>query len=355
VRAVCIATGSAQEAGVNRVKKRINRHESYLSLAILLVLLTIATVVFMQQFRFNPAVNPVDATQPAAAGPGRSPAVTAQDALVQLPQNLSPLSSPETFEPGNLSDKINGKAELYLSAGFIRLQSQRIEDQNTPALWMEIFVYDMGVHENAFAVYGSQMRDDGVPLDIGRYAYRTQNALFWVHGPYYCELIASEASPAAIAAMQNIAEAFIRSRTVQSAAIAEPDLFPSDGLNRDSITMIPDDAFGFNKLDRVFVGEYDFEGAELTAFLSDRQSPAAADRLAAEYLAFLTQFGGKDITAEAELEIHGAVMVEILGAYDIFFSRGSFFAGVHEATEKNRAIRLAATLAERLKGARREK
>ncbi len=340
---------------MNPVKKRINRHESYLSLAILLVLVAIATLVFMQQFRFNPAVNPVDATQSAAARPGRSPAETAVDALVQLPQNLSPLTPPETFEPGNLSDKINGKAELYLSAGFIRLQSQRFKDQNTPALWMEIFIYEMGIHENAFAVYSAQMRDDGVPLDIGRYAYRTQNALYWVHGPYYGELIASEASPAAIAAMQRIAEAFNRSRTVQSATIAEPDLFPHSGLNRDSITMIPDDAFGFNKLDRVFVGEYDFEGADLTAFLSDRQSPAAAERLAADYLAFLTQFGGKDITPETKLGIRGAVMVEIMGAYDIFFSRDAYFAGVHEATAKIRAIRLAARLAERLKGASRAK
>jgi len=119
--------------------------------------------------------------------------------------------------------------------------------------------------------------------------------------------------------------------------------------------MIPDDAFGFNKLDRVFVGEYEFEGADLTAFLSDRQSPAAADRLAADYLAFLTQFGGKDITPDAELGIHGAVMVEILGAYEIFFPQDDYFAGIHEATDKVRAIRLASKLAERLKGARRAK
>jgi hypothetical protein len=340
---------------VKPVKKRINRHESYLSLAILLVLVAIATLVFMQQFRFNPAVNPLDATRPAAALPGRSPAGKAHDALVQLPQNLSPLTPPETFTPGNLSDKINGKAELYLSAGFIRLQSQRFKDRDTPALWMEIFIYDMGAHENAFAVYSAQMRDDGVPLDISRYAYRTQNALYWVHGPYYGELIASEASPELIAAMQNIAGAFNRSQTVQFATIAEPDLFPPGGLNRDSISMIPDDAFGFNKLDRVFVGEYDFEGAGLTAFLSERQSAAAADRLAADYLAFLTQFGGKDITSEVELGLHGAVMVEILGAYEIFFSQDAFFAGVHEATAKSEAIRLAAKLAERLKGARRAK
>ena len=340
---------------MNPVKKRINRHETYLSLAILLVLVAIGTIVFKQQFRFNPAINAVDASLPKAAGSGRSPAETVIDTLVQLPQNLSPLTPPEVFDPDNLSDKINGKAELYLSAGFIQLQSQRFKFQSNPALWIEVFIYEMGTHENAFAVYSAQMRDDGLPLEMGRYAYRTQNALYWVHGPYYSEFIASEASPSAIAAMQNIAETFNRSRTVQSAAIAEPDLFPPSGLNRDSISMISDDAFGFNKLDRVFVGEYIIEGENLTAFLSDRKSPTAADRLAADYLAFLTQFGGKDITPEAELGIHGAVMVEILGAYDIFFSRGDYFAGVHEATDKIQAIRLAAKLAERLKGAVRAK
>ena len=61
-----------------------------------------------------------------------------------LPQGLKPLTAPETFKADTLSDKIDGKAELYLSAGFNRLFSQRFRDEKASDLWIEAFVYDMG-------------------------------------------------------------------------------------------------------------------------------------------------------------------------------------------------------------------
>ena len=51
-----------------------------------------------------------------------------------------PLTAGEIFEAQNLSDKINGKAELYLSAGFVRLISQRFKDERGSDLWIEAFL-----------------------------------------------------------------------------------------------------------------------------------------------------------------------------------------------------------------------
>jgi hypothetical protein len=105
--------------------------------------------------------------------------------------------------------------------------------------------------------------------------------------------------------------------------------------------LIPADAFGFEKFDRVFVAEYHLNGSTLSAFVSARGSPEAAKDLAAAYRAFLLAFGG---TALEGGGIRDAVIVEIMDEYDIIFTRDVFVAGVHAAADKSRAVTLARSL-----------
>jgi hypothetical protein len=107
-----------------------------------------------------------------------------KEAFVPLPEGIQPFAATEIFETNNLSDKINGKAELYLSAGFNRLVSQRFRDERATDLWMEVFVYNMGNNQKAFSVFSSQRREDMEPLGLAKYACRTSNALFLVQGCY---------------------------------------------------------------------------------------------------------------------------------------------------------------------------
>ena len=62
------------------------------------------------------------------------------------------------YDSISLSDKINGKAELYLAAGFARLETQRFALTDNPGQWMERYLYDMGQHANAFSVFSAQRR-----------------------------------------------------------------------------------------------------------------------------------------------------------------------------------------------------
>ncbi|MFZ0134676.1 MAG: DUF6599 family protein, partial [Desulfobacterales bacterium] len=245
-----------------------SRLETRLSMAILSVLVLTLGIILIRQSQFNPAVLQPAADRMISSNPAAISAPPAVTALFPLPPSISALTAAETFDRDTLSDKIDGKAELYLSAGFKRLQAQRFSAGASPETWIEIFVYDMASHENAFAVYSSQQRDDAVPAPaVGRYAYQAANALFWVRGPYYIELIASEDSPAIAEQMQSLAAAFNRATPVETGAITETALFPQAGLNPDSITLIPADAFGFEKFDRVFVAEYRLDEATLSAFI----------------------------------------------------------------------------------------
>jgi len=115
-------------------------------------------------------------------------------AIVTPPPGLEPLNSPEVFEPDNLYEKINGQAELYLSAGFVRLKSQWFAEVKNPDSIFEVYIYHMGKGINAFSVYSVQRRGDIQKVDLAQFAYQTKSSLYLVHGPYYLERIAATPS-----------------------------------------------------------------------------------------------------------------------------------------------------------------
>ncbi len=332
-----------------RNSKKHSRQQTLNSLAILIILTAIGCGIFLTQFDFNQAILPQDFFLPAGGKDKDLSLAPTAKSIIPLPQGMVPLSSPESFDPQTLSDKINGKAELYLSAGFVSLASQRFKDKDDSNLWIEAYIYDMGNGQNAFAVFSAQRREGAASLDLSQYAYRTQNALFLVHGPFYVEIIASEATDRAFSPMNLLAENFVSNTATQTVTIQEKDLFPVQGLVADSISLISADAFGFDRLNQIYTAEYELGQERLMAFLSRRQETRAAQDLASAYQKFLETFGGQNL--DANLPIKDAKLVEILETYEVIFSCGPFMAGVREAASKEQAINLAVQLYDKLKAA----
>ena len=329
-----------------RGNKSISRQQTISSLLVIAILTIIAAGIVKTQFRFNPAVLHTDMLVPPDGKSEITFPPSSEQSFIPLPDGLTPLTPSEIFEVQNLSDKINGKAELYLSAGFSRLVSQRFKDQQESDLWLEAFVYDMANGQNAFSVFSAQRREDAVSLDITAHAYGTPNALFFVHGSYYVEIIASEASESAQRPMKLLAEGFIRNNRAEITTINEMELFPKQGLVADSVALISSDAFGYEGLDKVYTAEYELDGAVLMAYLSRRQSPDDAQTLSKAYHQFLMNFGGKAI--QTPIQIKDAQAVEILDTYEIIFSHGAYTAGVREAVTIDQAKALVMQLFNRL-------
>ena len=143
----------------------------------LLVLASIAVGIWVKQASFYPSVH-IGLTDLSSMA---DPEITS---LVSLPPELKPMSPMEAFTPANVSDKINGKAELYLAAGFHSLQCQRFKLADQPDIWAELLVYNMKTASNAFSVFSTQKRSDSQPIGIGDHGYQTENALFFAHGPF---------------------------------------------------------------------------------------------------------------------------------------------------------------------------
>ncbi len=323
---------------------RPSRRESRIAAAILLFLALIAAAVLREQSRPHPAVENFLHARALAVGT-RGPAAAGRFAL---PEGTFALSPPERFDRDSLSEKINGKAELYLAAGFVRLDCWRLGLAGAEDSWIEVFVYEMGSFENAFSVFSAQRRADAVGLELTEFAYAAENAFFFVHGTRYIELIASGAGEPFTRAMEAIGRRLIAERPALQAALTERDLFPSEGLVADSIRRIAADAFGLAGLDRVYSASYRTDGGEAVVFFTRRDHPDQAAALARSYLEMLRAFGAAVAPAEG---MDGAFRVEVLDTFEVVFTRAEFFAGTREATDSGLALELARRLEKRLEEA----
>ena len=305
---------------------------------VLIALVGIGCWIFDRQFKFNPALaadTPIEGTEISNSPP---PAAVSSFLSDFLPENLAPLSASEQYGPDTLSDKIDGRAELYLSAGVVKLQCQRFAYLNDPDSWIEVFIYDMGDACHAFAVYGIQRREDSQDIPMADFAYKTPNAVFFVHGKYYVELVASTTSEIHNADMELFAKRFCENSEGGRPAVPEVDLFPTNGLNAGSIILYLKDGFGFEKFDRLFVAGYKIGGTEATAFLTVRETDADAAERLKSYARFLIANDG------VEEQIAGADdwarLFNLFGTYELAFARGRILAGVHEAENKDIAEKL---------------
>src|ERR1039457_2527242 len=181
--------GIATHSGMQHSKARSpGPGERAIAACSLAVLAAVLAGVCIRQTRFDPAVMMSAGVPPAA------PAQAMPGLLEKWPAGLSPMSGAEAFSPGTLSDKIDGKADLYLSAGFVSLKDQRVALAGGAGSWMEMLVFDMGLPANAFSVYSSQRRPNAADAGIADYSYEADNELCLVHGNYYVELVCSDSS-----------------------------------------------------------------------------------------------------------------------------------------------------------------
>lgn len=311
----------------------------------MVVLCAIAVGVLIKQRFQHPAVKVLFST-PSAID---QPEVETSGIETYVPDAFGVMSPPEVFEEGTLSDKINGKAELYLSTGFRKMTAQRFVSKSDASLWFEVYVYDMGSGENALSVYSVQRRPEAAPLEGVQKAYATANGIFLYAGPLYVELVGSAAEPALMDAMRDWAQAYIADHAQEASTEQGLDLIsilPEQGMVPDSLALHKSDVFGFEQLDRVVVAEYEVDGQRLFAFATLRDSAEEADALAEAYIEFLETNTGKPV--DLGLSLPDAVFMEIFGVYEMVFTSGRLMAGIHEAFELEALKKLAPRLYEEL-------
>lgn len=318
-------------------KVTVTRKERWVGFGVLVVLAAIALGIYAIQFRFNPAVT-------ARQVLSESPTATESFALEDLaPAGMQPFSPPERFDPDTLSDKINGKAELYFSASFRSLRTQRFVLAADSSLWFEMFVYDMGTARDAFSVFSMQRRGDLEEGGPTQFAYATPNGRFLAHGRYYLELIGAEASDSLMKAAGDMATAFVSRIGADAVNLTEMVLFPEDGRVPGSRSLVASDAFGITGFSQVFTAQYQQNGTGLSAYVTRRESAAAARSTAETVRDFYLEYGGTSLDGP-----EGVAVIDILDTIEVVFYQGRYVIGVHEAPDSETALALAEQIRKRL-------
>jgi len=330
---------------------RVKSPETVISVGLLVILFLIGAGIFVKQSDFDmgrfgivtvPAGLPL---QQAEAEEEEKPALSSLAS-----EGFEPFSKTEFYKPENLYEKINGKAPFYIESGFEELSAQRFVNKNDQSLWMEVYVYNMGGVRNAFSVYSVQRRAEAEPFEPMRFAYKTSNALYFVHGKYYIELVGSAESEEMLKAIAEVARKIRAKLAVDyDTEIAELSLFPQENLVSDSMKLYLANAFGFEGLSNTFTARYRIADVTVTAFLSRRADSNEAEAVAESYRKFLIQNGAvRKNTSQKTME--GKVM-DFYGTTEIVLSVGSFVAGVHEAENQEAAEKVAEILINKLNSA----
>ena len=149
-----------------------------------------------------------------------------------------------------------------------------------------------------------------------------------------------------VAAMNNLAAAFIATHAVVAEPIPELDLFPPEGLVRGSKALHPANAFGFDGFTDLFTARYRLDDHQATAFIRPCSSPRAAAGLVAAFQDFLAAYDG--VLAPRQPSFSEGRLMRVMDAYTLVFVHGNTVAGVQDAGTPKIAARLASALKTRL-------
>ncbi|MGA1980260.1 MAG: DUF6599 family protein [Sedimentisphaerales bacterium] len=326
------------------VPGRAKRLESAISICLLAILSLIGVGVFIKQFNYNISRYGIQ-HQPEVS---QSPISTGL-----APAGFETLSKAEIYNADNLYEKIDGKAPLYTEAGFKELSTQRFVKTGDPNLWMELYIYDMGNIKNAFSVYSEQRREGSEAFASMQFAYKSSNALYFVDGKYYIEIVGSsesnELSKAAAEAAQKIGTNLA---VDPNASIPELAFFPQENLVPDSFKLYVVNAFGFEKLTNIFTARYKIENESVTAFISKRADSKEAEAMAESYRKFLIENGA--VIKNTDNKVLVGKIMDSYGTTEIVFTVGSFVAGIHETDNQQAAENIAEILINKLKSLNNE-
>ncbi|MFQ6035693.1 MAG: DUF6599 family protein [Sedimentisphaerales bacterium] len=331
------------------VRRRVRQKaglESAISICLLVILFLIGLGIFIKQFDYDMSRFGVGAIPAGLSSQQLGVNREEKPALSSLaPAGFKTLSEAELYYPENLYEKINGKAPLYLESGFVELFTQRFISQSDENLWMELFVYDMATIKNAFSVYSVQKRADVELLPDKQFGYRTSNALYFVQGKYYVELLGSAESAELLGAMPQVAQKISSNLPVdKEAKIDELTLFATENLVPGSTKLYLTNAFGFEGLTDTFIARYKFGDESITAFLSQKDSTAEAIAAFNNYYKFLLDNGGKELpTTNPKIRF-----VDFYGTLEIVAVAGPFVFGIHEAENPQLAAKVQKRLIDKL-------
>jgi hypothetical protein len=241
-----------------------------------------------------------------------------------------------TFEPDTLFDYMNGNAEGYHAYGFALMQG--VNCVNDAGDQLVIDVSELGDADHAWGIFTAN-RDVRSPNEaIGAAGQVLPRRATFARGRYYVEIAASPAGDHTepLRVFASALEAQTPGRATPPEGVA---WFPADGLEANSVRLVPSSVLGIRALRSGFLAQY----PEGRAFVVAEESPEAATETLQKVR---ERFAG---TADAAGIGEAAFTAtdDYLGGL-VLFRKGAHVAGVSNLAEGVDGTGLARRLADAL-------
>jgi len=215
------------------------------------------------------------------------PAYMEQESSVEslLPEleSWTLVDSPQVYHPENLFEYINGAAESYISYGFKELivAEYKVRDNDCDVV---LEIYDMGDDKNGFGIYSLERYPDSHFISIGTQGYLEQGTLIFLAGRYYAKLMSFECGDEAGGYLKNFSEKISEKVPGEHQFPSEIELFPKQGLVKNSERFILSNFLGYDFLHSGFTADYHLAGNEFSCFLMAGKDELEAKQMLEKYV-----------------------------------------------------------------------
>ncbi len=212
------------------------------------------------------------------------------------------------YSKENLYEYVNGHAEYFLSAGFVRLAVGEYIRTGTEPAQPDIVVdiYDMGKAIQAFGVLSGEIGDQGTTVAIGAMGTKTDRGVSFISGKYYVKITSYQGGTPLDAVAKEI------DRSI-GASSKEITMFSGLPILGDVVTTryIKEAYRGMDFANNVLEREYLIQGKTVQVALMTGTG-AEIQRLVASYLAF---FRGSDTPFE-KISRDGRDFYKVMDPYE---------------------------------------
>jgi len=215
--------------------------------------------------------------------PAYSDEVGSLQGLLPELESWTLVGSPQIYQPENLFEYINGAAESYISYGFKELivAEYKIKDKDCDVI---LEIYDMGDDKNCFGIYSSERYPDSHFIPIGTQGYLEQGTLIFLTGRYYVKLVSFECGDEAGDYLRNFSEEISDKVPGEHRFPAEIELFPEQGLVKNSERFILSNFLGYDFLHSGFTADYHLGENEFSCFLIVGKDEPEAKQMLEKYM-----------------------------------------------------------------------
>jgi hypothetical protein len=250
-----------------------------------------------------------------------------EDSIARLtPKDWTLAETADTFSAENLYERINGRAELYLSYDVVSLTTATFERGENSLEYIELSVYDMGTPVNGFGIFSVERFPGDPPLDLGRLSYQSDASVYVWKGQFYIVVIASDFTEQLSQLSLEIAQQAVAFLSDEGEPVWGLSAFPQENLIQDSIQYFNADALGLEFMGQTYTAKYRHGDKEIMALLSRKKSEEAATKTVSLYAKYSEQYGN----GFKDQAINGTpgILCDMRGVFDILFHKGKIVCGI---------------------------